>query len=72
MELTVDVTYDEDARVYMAQNDAFGLATDADTLEALTRKLREMIPELAELNGIDLPNAFRSVQYSDPVRHPLP
>jgi len=56
MELIINVEYDEEARVYVAQNDTLGLATEADTMEVLTYKLQEMIPELVELNGIDLPH----------------
>ena len=55
MELIVNVEYDEEARVWIAQNDALGLATEADTMEVLTYKLQEMIPELVELNNLDLP-----------------
>jgi hypothetical protein len=50
MELIVQVEYDNEARVWVAQNDALGLATEADTMEVLTYKLQEMIPELVELN----------------------
>ncbi len=55
MELSIDVTYDEEARVWVARNDEIGLATEADTMEVLIYKLKEMIPELVELNHIELP-----------------
>jgi hypothetical protein len=55
MELIVSVEYDDEARVWFAQNDTLGLATEADTMEVLTYKLQEMIPELVELNRIDVP-----------------
>jgi hypothetical protein len=55
MELIVSVDYDDEARVWVAHNDGLGLATEADTMEVLTYKLQEMIPELVELNGIQVP-----------------
>jgi hypothetical protein len=55
MELIVQVDYDEEARVWVAHNDELGLATEADTMEVLTYKLQEMIPELVELNNINVP-----------------
>jgi hypothetical protein len=55
MEVIVNVEYDEEARVWVAQNDVLGLATEADTMEVLTYKLQEMIPELVELNNIEIP-----------------
>jgi hypothetical protein len=55
MELLIQVEYDEAARVWVAHNDDLGLVTEADTMEVLTYKLQEMIPELAELNHLDLP-----------------
>ena len=67
MELIVSVEYDEEARVWVAQNDALGLATEADTIEDLTYKLPEMIPELVEFNTIDVP---RPVAFTLMVRRP--
>ncbi len=67
MELIVKAEYDEEARVWFAQNDEIGLATEADSLDVLTYKLREMIPELVELNGLDLP---RPVAFTLVVRRP--
>ena len=53
--LTIQATYDEEARVWVATNDELSLATEADTLEVLTYKLQELVPELAELNGYSGP-----------------
>ena len=55
MELIINVEYDEEARVWVAQNDVLGLATEAGTMEVLTYQLQEMIPEFVELNNIDVP-----------------
>ena len=44
--------WDEDAGVWVAESDDVpGLATEAETAEALIRKLEVMIPELLEANG---------------------
>ncbi|OIP30555.1 MAG: hypothetical protein AUK23_08505 [Deltaproteobacteria bacterium CG2_30_43_15] len=47
--------WDEEARVWVATSeDIPGLATEAETVENLIEKLRGMIPELLEANGISL------------------
>ena len=44
--------WDAEAAVWVAtSNDVPGLATEADTLEALAAKLRTLVPELLALNG---------------------
>ena len=48
----VHALWDEDAKVWVASSDdVAGLATEADTAEALVQKLKIMIPELLALNG---------------------
>ena len=50
--LFVRAELDEEARVWVATSDDVpGLATEADTIEALVDKLKVMIPELLEANG---------------------
>ena len=52
MKLTVQAVWDADAKVWVATSENVpGLATEADTIEALTTKLRNMIPELLILNN---------------------
>ena len=51
--LTIHACYDEEARVWVA--------TEAESLDVLEYELREMLPELVELNGIDCP---RPVQFT--------
>ncbi|NEP46848.1 MAG: DUF1902 domain-containing protein, partial [Okeania sp. SIO2H7] len=49
----VEAFWDSEAEVWVAiGEDVPGLATEADTIESLTQKLRQMIPELMLLNGI--------------------
>ncbi len=50
--LYVHAEWDAEARVWFAtSNDVPGLATEADTVEALVAKLETMIPELLAANG---------------------
>jgi predicted RNase H-like HicB family nuclease len=57
MDLTVRAMWDADASVWVAESDDVpGLITEADSLEGLVRKLRVMIPELLEANGVLPPN----------------
>ena len=47
----VEAFWDSEAEVWVATSvDVPGLATEADTIETLTQKLRQMIPELMLLN----------------------
>ncbi len=49
--LVVRATWDDEAKVWVAESDDVpGLATEADTLDALLAKLRVVLPELLELN----------------------
>jgi hypothetical protein len=49
----IKAIWDSEAEVWVAESeDVPGLVTEADTIEALTAKLRKMIPELLFLNNI--------------------
>ncbi len=49
----IEAFWDAEAEVWVATSeDVSGLATEAETLESLNKKLREMIPELLILNGM--------------------
>ena len=48
----VRAEWDDEAAVWVATSDDVpGLATEADTLEALSGKLNTLVPELLEANG---------------------
>jgi predicted RNase H-like HicB family nuclease len=50
--LVVTAIWDDEAKVWVATSDDVpGLATEADSLEALIEKLKSMIPELLDANG---------------------
>jgi len=51
--LRVDAFWDEEAQVWTASSeDIPGLATEAESLEALTQKLMVLAPELLQLNQV--------------------
>ena len=51
--LIVRAIWDDEARVWVATSDDVpGLATEADDMEALVEKLKRMIPDLLDANGI--------------------
>jgi predicted RNase H-like HicB family nuclease len=50
----VEAFWDREAQVWVAESeDIPGLVTEADTIEALTAKLCQIIPELLQLNHLD-------------------
>jgi hypothetical protein len=51
--LTVNAIWDDEARVWVATSDDVpGLATEAEDMDALVEKLKTMIPELLDANGV--------------------
>lgn len=51
--LTIRAIWDDEARVWVATSDDVpGLATEADDMDALVEKLKAMIPELLDANGV--------------------
>lgn len=51
--LHVQADWDPEAEVWVATSDDVpGVATEAETIEALTEKLRTLIPELLEANQV--------------------
>jgi hypothetical protein len=59
--LRLNAIYDDEARVWTVSDDQLGLVAEAETVDVLEYKLKELIPELAELNGIELP---RPIQFT--------
>nr|WP_155706914.1 DUF1902 domain-containing protein [Gloeocapsopsis dulcis] len=56
--------WDAEAQVWVATSDDVpGLVTEAPTLESLTQKLREIIPELIVLNKIVPPDYVGSISF---------
>lgn len=64
MEFTVRAFWDAEASVWVAKSDDVpGLVTEADDLEALLNKLRVLIPELLEANGVRPPDGCTRLDY---------
>ncbi len=60
----VKAEWDADASVWVATSDDVpGLATGADTLDALIEKLKVVIPELLEANGL-LPDGGSDIAFA--------
>ena len=52
-EVNIRAFWDDEASVWVAESDDVpGLVTEAETMESLQEKLRELIPELLELSGM--------------------
>ena len=53
MNLTVNVTWDADAGVWVAESgDVPGLVLESGSFDALVERLRYAVPEMLELNGV--------------------
>jgi len=65
--LAIRATWDDDAKVRVAESDDVpGLVIEAASLDALMAKLRDLIPELLELNESALP---REIPFELLARH---
>lgn len=52
MELVINLTWDTDARVWIAESDDVpGLVMESGSFDALVERLRFAVPELLALNG---------------------
>lgn len=64
MKIIVRAIWDAEAKVWVAESENVpGLATEADTIEALTAKLRNIIPELLILNNVIAKNYSGSINF---------
>lgn len=62
--LFVHAEWDDEARVWVATSDDVpGLVTEAETAEDLVEKLKCLIPELLEANGLALPAGDEGVSF---------
>jgi predicted RNase H-like HicB family nuclease len=60
----VHADWDPEASVWVAtSNDVPGLATEAETIEVLTEKLRVLIPELLEANQLLAGNQPEAISF---------
>lgn len=64
MNCKIEAFWDSEALVWVATSeDVPGLVTEASTVEALTQKLREIIPELIVLNQVVPPGYVGSITF---------
>lgn len=64
MQIIVRAIWDAEAKVWVAESENVpGLVTEADTIEALTAKLRDIIPELLILNNLISENYSGSINF---------
>ncbi len=54
-DIEIHAFFDDESGMWVAEYDEIGLATEAGSIDVLTYKLQEMIPELVDLNNIDVP-----------------
>ena len=55
-EYAVLLTWDDEASVWVAENDDIPIALESDSLDMLIKRVRTAVPELLELNGKDHSN----------------
>jgi predicted RNase H-like HicB family nuclease len=73
--LFIRAEWDDEAEVWVATSDDVpGLATEADTIEALSIKLQSLVPELLEANGAfnDEPMPFELLARKFALAHAKP
>ena len=62
--IRIQANWDHEASVWVAESDDVpGLVTEAETMEVLIVKLRSLIPELLEANGIIPPTDDHSIPF---------
>lgn len=54
MECTITISYDSDAGVYIAINDAFGLVLEDESLNVLKERVKSVLPELLAINDVSI------------------
>jgi len=65
----VEAYWDREAGVWVAESeDVPGLVAEADSPNKLTEKLRVLVPELLELNGI-IPSGSEPVEFTVLYQH---
>ena len=53
MDIKINITLDEEASVYIAVCDEFGLALESESYDKLIKRVMDAVPELIELNKIN-------------------
>lgn len=67
MDVCIKIIYDNEADVYIAENDEIGLVLESGSLDKLIERLRVTVPEMAVANGIDCTGLNISTSIHQPV-----
>lgn len=51
MDYTINLTWDHEAKVWLAINDEIPIALESESIDELIRRVRLAIPEMMELNN---------------------
>ena len=54
--LNVEVMYDHEAEVWVADCEPLGIVTEAQSYEAVTQQVRDLVPDMARENNMDFGN----------------
>jgi hypothetical protein len=58
MEYTVLLTWDDEARVWIAENDDIPVVLESGSLDVLMEQVRLAVPEILELNGREFKEVY--------------
>jgi hypothetical protein len=53
MSISINITWDDEASVYVAVCDRIGLALESESYDKLICRVKDAVPELLELNNIN-------------------
>ncbi|MBP3805496.1 MAG: DUF1902 domain-containing protein [Oribacterium sp.] len=53
MDIKINITWDEEASVYIAVCDEIGLALESESYDNLIKRVMDAVPELIEFNKIN-------------------
>jgi hypothetical protein len=66
----IEAFWDEEVQVWVATSeDISGLVTEAENIDILTKKIRNIIPELLILNGVINPNDNNEITWELITHH---
>jgi hypothetical protein len=57
-EYAILLTYDDEARVWIAENDDIPVVLESGSLDALMERIRVAVPEILEMNGKEFRDVY--------------
>lgn len=69
MVIYVKIIYDEEAHVWIAENESVGLILESESYDLLIKKVKAALPELIELNHVSGYNkvTFETLPYTEVI-----